>query len=126
MSASNPFIPGMHLSVTLAAAAEDAPEGERRNLTSAQRGVDYLLLEVLERLPQRVLGFKKHMRDCSSVFEPEGSKENPRDRRGPLRVALKERQQMETFCTVPRWTFFTAGSPGAYRTCGTPMVSSTA
>lgn len=121
VSASNPFIPGMHLSVSLAGAAEDAPEGERRNLIPVQQSVDDLLLEVLERLPQTVLGFNEHMRGCSAVFEPEGSKEHRKNRRGPLRMALKERQQMETFCTVPLvmdfiYRRFTRGLPGLWDT----------
>ncbi|CAM9861414.1 unnamed protein product [Sphacelaria rigidula] len=119
-SARNPFIPGMNLSVQLTGAAGQAPEGERRKIESLQSSVDALLLELLERLPQTVRGFDdllskilaknvryfyfEHKRFglkwLSGVFEPEGSGANP-TRYGPLGMALRERKQMETFCTTP-------------------------
>lgn len=112
-SARNPFVPGMTLSVKLAGAAGKAPEGERRNILFLQDSVDALLLELLERLPQTVRGFddllfkilkqdgiEDGMGWLSAVFEPEGSAANPTGP-GPLGMALRERKQMETFCTMP-------------------------
>lgn len=39
--------------------------------TRNQAAVDELLLEILEHLPQTVMGFKGEMKDCSAIFEPE-------------------------------------------------------
>ena len=113
-SARNPFTPGMILSVNLVGAAEKAPEGERKKILSLQGSVDDLLLEIFKRLPQTVGGFddllfqilgRKGIDDgmewLSAVFEPEGSMLNPSGQYGPLRMALRERKQMETFCTMP-------------------------
>lgn len=97
----NPFVPGMALSIAFAKAAGKAPEGERRKLLSLQERVDALLLEVLERLPQTVQGFDGGMTGCSAVFEPELSSDNARGFPGPLRMALQERQHIQTFCTQP-------------------------
>lgn len=96
VSAANPFIPGMILYVDLAGAAKEAPEGERRDIISLQTGVNYILLEILERLPKTVRGLED-MNTWSAVFEPgpEGFK------RGPLIMALEKRKQMETFCGAP-------------------------
>ncbi|CAM9810440.1 unnamed protein product [Scytosiphon promiscuus] len=122
-SADNPFSPGFCLSVALAEAVKRAREGERHKLNLLQESVDQLLLEILERLPQTVLGFEDSMAGCSAVFEPEleskrvgvyaakyGSTE------GPLSVALKGRSQTETFCSTPLVTdflsrMFTRGLP---------------
>lgn len=38
---------------------------------SLQAVVDELLLEILEQMPQTVMGFKGEMKDCSAIFEPE-------------------------------------------------------
>lgn len=111
--ASNPFIPGMILSVDLAGAVKEAPEGERRGIISLQTRLDSILLEMLERLPQTVRGFVDEMDGCSAVFEPgaEGYKH------GPLDSVLGEGQQMETFCVTPivmdfLSRKFTRGLPG--------------
>lgn len=107
VSARNPLVPGFHLSVTLASAAEKAfEEGERRKLIGLQESVNALLLEILERLPQTVRGFEENMDGCAAVFKPEGSTKNLTFRPGPLRVVLEARQQMETFCTMPLITNF--------------------
>ncbi|CAM9510922.1 unnamed protein product [Scytosiphon promiscuus] len=113
----NPFVPGMTLSIAFTKAASKAREGERRKLLSLQGRVDTLLLEVLERLPQTVQGFDGGMSGCSAVFEPEFSIEDARGFPGPLRMALQERQQVQTFCTKPLLTDFlsrrfTHGLPG--------------
>eukprot|EP00752_Nemacystus_decipiens_P012128 g10753.t1 len=97
----NPFVPGMSLSIAFAKSAGKAPEGERRKLLSLQERVDALLLEVLERLPQTVQGFDGGMTGCSAVLEPEFSGENAGEFPGPLRMALQERQHIQTFCTQP-------------------------
>lgn len=113
----NPFVPGMTLSIAFTKAASKAREGERRKLLSLQGRVDALLLEVLERLPQTVQGFDGGMSGCSAVFEPEFSIEDARGFPGPLRMALQEREQVQTFCTKPLLTDFlsrrfTHGLPG--------------
>lgn len=56
-SAANPFIPGITLSAVLAEAAKHADEGERKTLIEIREGIDELLLEMFERLPQTVSGF---------------------------------------------------------------------
>lgn len=99
--AKNPFIPGMTLSVVLAAAAKKAPEGERRRLLSLQESVEALLLEILERLPKTVRGFQGGMGGCSAIFEPENCGGDLDGAMGPLSLALQERHQLETFCTQP-------------------------
>lgn len=104
--AANPFIPGMSLSVTLAEAAERAPEGEKGFLITLQKKVDKLLLEILERLPPTVRAFHGGMDGCCSVFEPEltSSTEAPPGTAavvGILSATLKVRQQRETYCKVP-------------------------
>lgn len=119
VSASNPFIPGMILSVDLAGAAKDAREGERRDITSLQTRLDSFLLEILERLPQTVPGFAGGMDGCSAVFEPGPEGYN----RGPLNIILGERQQMETFCVKPivmdfLTRRFTRGLPDLWDTSG--------
>ncbi|CAM9468357.1 unnamed protein product, partial [Hapterophycus canaliculatus] len=100
-SADNPFIPGMNLSVACTVAAKRALKGEKRRLTLMQAVVDELLLEILEQMPQTVMGFKGEMKDCSAIFEPETVILNYRGYQGPLSVALTHRQQMETYCTTP-------------------------
>ncbi|CAM9290091.1 unnamed protein product [Scytosiphon promiscuus] len=100
-SAHNPFIPGMNLSVACTVAAKRALEGEKRRLNLMQAVVDELLLEILEQMPQTVMGFKGEMKDCAAIFEPECVIQNYRGCQGPLSVALTHRQQMETYCTTP-------------------------
>lgn len=100
--AKNPFIPGMILSVALSQAVKGAPEGERRALAEAQDSVDALLLEILERLPQTIHGFKDGMADCRMLFEPAINPETGEellDSQTPLNVALQHVQHMRTFCT---------------------------
>lgn len=108
-SAENPLVPGLVLSVTLADAEKSAPEGMRRKLKSLREVIDALLLEILERLPQTVLGFEEAMRGCSAVFEPEitefcrstGQHSLNGGFPGPLMMALQRRTQTEMFCTAP-------------------------
>lgn len=98
VSAANPFIPGMTLSVLLSKRAEVAPEGEKRKLVLLQERLRGLLLEILERLPQRVRGFRGGAGECFAMFEPEGVAPNPKYLPGPLSVAL---QHLEEFCAAP-------------------------
>lgn len=100
-SVENPFVAGTTLSVALSKAADDAPQGERRKLSSLQNKLDALLLEVLERLPQTVQGFEGAMAGCSAIFEPEVSSADSRGLLGPLAMVLQDRGHMETFCTQP-------------------------
>ena len=93
ISSKNPFVPGLKLSVAFSNAAGNAPEGERRNLSSLQQTVDEFLLEVLERLPQTVRGCTGYM-DCSDLFEPD---EDP----NPLQMMVGKREQRLTFCKAP-------------------------
>lgn len=120
-SASNPFIPGMILSVALADAVRRAPEGERRKLLSLQNSLESLLLEVLERLPHTVQGFPGRMDGCSAVFEPENTLQSPRSWPGPLKRAMGARHQLVTFCTTPLLVDFlsrrfTKGLPNLWNT----------
>lgn len=115
-SARNPFIPGINLSVALVKAAESAPEGNRRSLISLQKVVVALLLEILEQLPQAVRTFEGGVVGCSAMLEPEGLPGNTTAMRAPLRVLLKKRQLIETFCSAPLvmdflTRRFTAGLP---------------
>lgn len=98
VSAANPFIPGMTLSVLLSKRAEVAREGEKRKLVLLQERLRGLLLEILERLPQRVRGFRGGAGECFAMFEPEGVAPNPKYLPGPLSVAL---QHLEEFCAAP-------------------------
>lgn len=123
--AANPFIPGLTLSVRLGAAAKQASEGDRRAMSDIQSSVDELLLEIFERLPQTVLGFRKGMDGCDEVFEPEfmRSSNDSSDLGGPLGMILSEKQQLETFCKVPLVmdylsTKFTLGLPDLIDTTG--------
>lgn len=102
-TAANPFITGMELSVALSDAAENAPEGERRDLLSLKTKVDTLLLEIFERLPQTVGGIDGDMGGCSDIFEPEGMGSTGKGPGTPrsLSLALQRRQQIETYCKVP-------------------------
>lgn len=98
VSAANPFIPGMTLSVLLSKRADVASEGEKRALVFLQEKLHALLLEILERLPQRVRGFRGGAGECFAMFEPEGVAPNPKYLPGPLSVAL---QHLEVFCAAP-------------------------
>ena len=99
--ARNPLIPGMNVSVALSEAAKGAREGEQRILLSFQKKVDNYVLKVLEWLPQTVRGFNGGMRQWSALFEPEGPRNNLRERPGPLRVAFERRHHTKILCAVP-------------------------
>lgn len=101
VSADNPFIPGMTLSIVLSEGEERASEGDQRILSSVRERVEDLLLEVLERLPKTARGFPGGMDSCSATFEPEGLAHDPRYLPGPLTVALQKRRQMGVFCVAP-------------------------
>lgn len=101
ISAENPFIPGMTLSVLLSKRAEVASEGEQRIVVSLRERIDALLLEVLERLPKTVRGFPGGMEGCVRMFEPEGDAQSSRCLPGPLTVALQNRLQMEIYGSAP-------------------------
>lgn len=105
-TAHNPFIPGVIFSVALAGAAAGAPERERRELSSLRERVDELVLEVLERLPQAMQGLAgNNVGDgCSEILEPETTARPPPPAEsfvGPLKLALQNREQADTFCTTP-------------------------
>ena len=115
-SATNPLIQGMSLSVSLADAAERAREGEKRRLVDLRQSLDDFMMEVLERLPQTVRGFQDGVGGCSRLLEPEGSREKPIGRLGPLAMSFRRKQQMEDFCAVPLVMDYLS-----YRfTCGLP------
>ena len=88
-----------------------------------QAAVDDLLLEVVEHLPRTVMGFEGEMKACSAVFEPETVISRHNGTVGPLSVALRKRQQMDTYCTTPlvlnfMWRKFTKGLPSLRDTEG--------
>ena len=83
-SCKNPLVPGMVLSIALAEAAKRAREGSERMLSDLRQRLDDFMKEVLERLPQTVRGFENGMNMCSSLFEPERSREYSAARSGPL------------------------------------------
>lgn len=101
ISADNPFIPGMTLSVLLSEHAEVASEGEPRMIASVRERTDALLLEELERLPKAVRGFPGSMEGCIPRRQPEGEAQSPRYLPGPLIMARQKRLQMEVFCSAP-------------------------
>ena len=81
-----------------------------------QAAVDELLLEVLEHLPPTVRGFEGNLKACSAVFAPETTMSSHKGTMGPLGVALRNRQQMDTYCTIPlvldfMWRKFTKSLP---------------
>ncbi|CAM9703899.1 unnamed protein product [Ascophyllum nodosum] len=100
-SAKNPLVPGINISVALAAAAERAREGEERKMSDLKATIDSFIREVFERLPQTVRGFKDGIRGCCNLLEPEGERSDPNTQSGPLQVAFMQRQQMENLCSVP-------------------------
>ena len=100
-SADNPFTVGMALSVAIETAVRMLPERERRNLSDLQDKLDELLLEVLERLPQAIHRVPGGIHGCMAIFEPETVGVRRSDFRGPLKLALQERQFTETICVSP-------------------------
>ncbi|CAN0069824.1 unnamed protein product [Scytosiphon promiscuus] len=140
-SAINPLLVGMRLSLLLADAAGMGNEGQRRVAERLQKEVEELVLEVFERLPQTVDGFRdgdiagsgmEASLACSMVFTPEKTREGDQDHpsrlyqhgsegkrvdTGPLEMALQARHQLELFCTQPLVLdflsrAFTRGLPG--------------
>ena len=87
-TAGNPLTPGMAVSVALAEAAKGARGAEQRMFVSFQKRVDTFVLKILERLPQTVRGFENGLSQCSALFEPEGPRNDPRGRSGPLRLKV--------------------------------------
>lgn len=108
-SATNPFIPGVILSMRLGETARQATEGERRTITDIQTSIDALLLEILERLPRTVRGFEDVFKDkggmdlCTDMFQPQivGPLEESNELGEPLKMILSDQHQLETFCGVP-------------------------
>lgn len=101
-SAINPLVPGMNLSLDLASAASEAPEGDQPRIREVQASVDALLLEIFERLPQTVRAVDGGIAACTAVLER--SKARAGDRggfTGPLGLMLAEKKQRETFCAEP-------------------------
>lgn len=96
VSSKNPFVPGLTLSVAFSRAAKNAPDGERRNLLSLQQTVDNFLLEVLERLPQTVLGCSGRRINCPALFEPVSLEKAL----NPLQMMIDKREQRLVFCEV--------------------------
>lgn len=126
--AHNPFVPGMILSVALANAAMRAPEREQRTFCMLRDRVDELLLEILERLPQTTRGFTGGVKTCEGILEPEAVTSAPSTFLGPLQMALKERQQTETFVTTPLFqeylaTKFVSGLPSMLDTNGSAALA---
>lgn len=97
-SAENPFIPGVMLSIALSDAVRGAPEAYQRMFVALHEGVDELLLEVLDRLPQTVRGFRGGMGGVRAIFEPESTGAIPKGCTGPLRSFVLREKQMRTFC----------------------------
>lgn len=97
----NPFPPGMVLAVALDDAAPKAPDRENQVMLKLMKTIDDVLLEVLERLPQKMEMFDDGVKVCVAIFEPEtvGLWSGPVP--GPLQLALHERQYTETFCVAP-------------------------
>lgn len=90
------------LSVALEESLKNAPERESRCLEALQKAMDDLLLAVLDRLPQTIASFPGGVGGCESVLEPEVvGVLRDRDFRGPLRLALQERQFSKTLCIAP-------------------------
>lgn len=107
-SARNPLIPGVTLSIWLCEAAILATEGEQRTMKSVQSSILELLLEIFEGMPRTVSGVEDvaGRGACAQLFEPkldvlEAADESKELKEGPLGIILTERQQLETFCTVP-------------------------
>ncbi|CAM9776300.1 unnamed protein product [Ectocarpus fasciculatus] len=137
-SAVNPLLVGMRLSLLLADAGEMGNEGQRQVALRLQKEVEDLVLEVFERLPQTVDGFREGdiagsgMEACGVVFAPEKMRSRDetipshvfhddaggtRVASGPLEMALQARHQLELFCTQPLVLdylnrAFTRGLPG--------------
>eukprot|EP00752_Nemacystus_decipiens_P011383 g10115.t1 len=101
VSADNPFVPGMTLSVLLNEQSATAGEGDQRKLRALRDRIDALLLEILERLPKTVRGFPGGMEGCAAMFAPDGLAQDAMYLPGPLAVALQKRRQTEVFCTAP-------------------------
>lgn len=101
-SAVNPLIPGMNLSLTLATAANQAPEGDRRRIREVQASADALLLEIFERLPQTVRAFDGKIAACRAVLEQNDTRTDAHAGfTGPLGLMLSEKQQREKYCSEP-------------------------
>ncbi|CAB1099736.1 unnamed protein product [Ectocarpus sp. CCAP 1310/34] len=98
-SASNPFIPGLVLSIRLAEAAEKTNEGEQRAITDVHARVNDLLLEILEGLPRSVRSFERDMDASGDMFEPASLPS--KDFETPMEMILSRRQQTEIFCSAP-------------------------
>eukprot|EP00903_Cladosiphon_okamuranus_P009455 g9014.t1 len=97
----NPFIPGVSLSVALTEALKNSAETERPILAALQECVDGLILEILERLPQTIDDFPGGVKGCEDIFEPEiAGIVRDSDFRGPLTLALHERQFSKTLCVA--------------------------
>ncbi|CAM9165014.1 unnamed protein product [Ectocarpus fasciculatus] len=98
----NPFVPGLSLSVALDDSLKNAPERESRSLEALQKAMDDLLLAVLDRLPQTIADFPGGVGGCESILEPEvAGILRDGEFRGPLRLALQERQFSKTLCMAP-------------------------
>lgn len=100
-SADNPIAAGMALSVAIETAVWILPGRQRRNLSDLQDKLDELLLEVLERLPQSINRMPRGVDGCVAIFEPETVGARGANYRGPLKLALQERQFTETVCVSP-------------------------
>eukprot|EP00752_Nemacystus_decipiens_P006624 g5955.t1 len=98
----NPFVPGVSLSVALKEALKNSPERESTTLKTLHESLDELILEILERLPQSISDFPGGVKGCEDIFEPEvAGIVRGFTFRGPLKLALQERQFSETLCVAP-------------------------
>ncbi|CAN0363879.1 unnamed protein product, partial [Discosporangium mesarthrocarpum] len=94
--AMNPLVPGMNLSEGLAIAAQRGTETQRL-LLSLKDDVDALRMEILERLPQTVLGFPRGWRSVQWMLEPEHAVVGPETPPGPLHKATTSTSNLEFF-----------------------------
>ena len=103
-AAANPFIPSLNISFGLDWAIGMAPDMERRVLSQLRIGVNRLLAETLQWLPQTVRHLPGGMAACAALFEPELTTMHSGDGAdgpGPLAVALDCSTRVVTFATTP-------------------------
>eukprot|EP00752_Nemacystus_decipiens_P016169 g14462.t1 len=100
VSADNPFVPGVTLSVLLSEQSAEAGERDQLKLRALRDRINALMLEILRRLPKTVRGFHGGIQGCAAMFAPDGLAQEARYLPGPLAVALHNRQLVR-FCTAP-------------------------
>lgn len=100
-SANNPITAGMALSVAIETVIHMLSGREKRTISDLQEELDELLLEVLERLPQSIHRVPRGIEGCVAIVEPKTLGAPGANYRGPLKLALQERQFTETVCVSP-------------------------